>query len=376
MERIKIGRNDKCWCGSGIKYKKCHFERELQEPISSWDASGYFRKAFLNGVCSAPESYKSKCSSKIIRAHTVPKSSSLKSIARNGHVYGLNCSLENIQKNKGKIEPELIGVNKASTFSGFCGYHDGLLFQPIEQYRFSNTPEQCFLLAYRAFSREFYTKKAMADVQANLMRKLDKGKGEFFQIDLQEKNFLMSIGIQLALRDNEYHKAHLDKCLESDNYEKIRAISFKLNAPPPVMVSGATNPTHDFLGGCVQDLMDDEKAPDCWSATSFYDGESGWIVFSWLENSEPSCKAVVETLLAKPKGDWAAYLLQYLFSNFENFFISPEWWEATDSLTKKQIMNLLLESADPMEAINGDGIKSPILNINFPEICDVTTVGW
>ena len=21
---FKIGRNDPCWCGSGIKYKKCH----------------------------------------------------------------------------------------------------------------------------------------------------------------------------------------------------------------------------------------------------------------------------------------------------------------------------------------------------------------
>ena len=23
---IKLGRNDDCWCGSGKKYKKCHFE--------------------------------------------------------------------------------------------------------------------------------------------------------------------------------------------------------------------------------------------------------------------------------------------------------------------------------------------------------------
>lgn len=22
---IKLGRNDICWCGSGIKYKKCHY---------------------------------------------------------------------------------------------------------------------------------------------------------------------------------------------------------------------------------------------------------------------------------------------------------------------------------------------------------------
>lgn len=30
---FKVGRNDPCWCGSGIKYKKCHldFDRKLQQ---------------------------------------------------------------------------------------------------------------------------------------------------------------------------------------------------------------------------------------------------------------------------------------------------------------------------------------------------------
>ena len=26
----KLGRNDPCWCGSGVKYKKCHLDREQQ----------------------------------------------------------------------------------------------------------------------------------------------------------------------------------------------------------------------------------------------------------------------------------------------------------------------------------------------------------
>ena len=29
---IKLGRNDKCWCGSGRKYKQCHmnFDEKLE----------------------------------------------------------------------------------------------------------------------------------------------------------------------------------------------------------------------------------------------------------------------------------------------------------------------------------------------------------
>jgi len=34
----KIGRNDACWCGSGIKYKKCHLvedEKKMARKYSS-----------------------------------------------------------------------------------------------------------------------------------------------------------------------------------------------------------------------------------------------------------------------------------------------------------------------------------------------------
>ncbi|MCL4354701.1 SEC-C metal-binding domain-containing protein, partial [Patescibacteria group bacterium] len=30
-DKIKLGRNDPCWCGSGKKYKKCHLNRDSQE---------------------------------------------------------------------------------------------------------------------------------------------------------------------------------------------------------------------------------------------------------------------------------------------------------------------------------------------------------
>jgi SEC-C motif len=26
-----VGRNDECWCGSGLKYKRCHMSRDAQK---------------------------------------------------------------------------------------------------------------------------------------------------------------------------------------------------------------------------------------------------------------------------------------------------------------------------------------------------------
>lgn len=74
----KIGRNDPCWCGSGLKYKKCHLNRDKQEPLNRWEAVKSVRKLFSYKDCLAPPQLKLHCSNTLSRAHTVPKSKSLK----------------------------------------------------------------------------------------------------------------------------------------------------------------------------------------------------------------------------------------------------------------------------------------------------------
>ena len=118
---MKIGRNEKCWCNSGKKFKHCHYGRENETPISKGEAIGYTQKNSLRKCCYVPDSLKHECSKRIINAHTVSKSGSLKEIAdESNHVLGLKISLPNIIKNEGKLIPEKIGINQASTFKGFC----------------------------------------------------------------------------------------------------------------------------------------------------------------------------------------------------------------------------------------------------------------
>ncbi|WP_217908963.1 SEC-C metal-binding domain-containing protein [Vreelandella maris] len=44
MGKNKIGRNDPCWCGSGKKYKRCHKDREDEEPVKAWEAAKLMRE--------------------------------------------------------------------------------------------------------------------------------------------------------------------------------------------------------------------------------------------------------------------------------------------------------------------------------------------
>lgn len=279
MGKDKIGRNDPCWCGSGKKYKKCHRDRESEKPVGPWDAAKAMRDKFSRKICLAPKSVHDECAKKIVKAHTVPKSSSLKAIAVDGHVLGLKLGLESFQKHNGKIRPEKVGINNASTFTGFCQKHDDQLFSCLEKEAFKKSEEQCFKLAFRSFAREYYTKSALVDMY-EVNAGLDKGKPQYRQAEIQEQAFFTNVGAEVGRRDNIYQKERFDKGIEKNDYSDIRAVVIEYTNPFPVQVSGSVNPDFTFDNTKLQDLSDIEVVPDLLSFTSFYDGHKSYIVFS------------------------------------------------------------------------------------------------
>lgn len=361
MINKKLGRNDMCWCGSGLKFKKCHLGRSQQEPIPLWQADQQIRANYSERCCSVPDNWQGECSGSIIKAHTVPRSTSLKAIARAGHVYGIRPSLLNIEKFQGRLVPELIGINNASTFTGFCGTHDDRVFSAIEKGAFVATAEQCFLLAYRAFSRECYTKKAMLQTNA-LLGELDRGHDREHQMHVQMMAFLNRIGAAAGVNDNNAHKKIMDQILISRDFNKVRSLVLELDSVQPVMAAGGTNPTHDFEGREIQDLGDLEETPEMITVTSFCSEKRGYIVWTWLENEgDVVCRNLVESLLTRPQDELVAYSIQYILKSFENFFIEPFWWEGLSHDTREFAIDLIHDSVDPTQEFNASGMRDVVL---------------
>ena len=209
MSPPTIGRNEPCWCGSGRKYKHCHLNRANQNPLEIWEVSKLVRQELDPKTCLAPSAWRSKCSGKIVRAHTVPKSGSLQKIVRMGHVYSFDTSIESIERNRGSIVPKLLGINKASTFAGFCSRHDDAIFSPLEKQEFNGTPEQCFLLGYRALALELYKKRAAINLFSSFLNEVDKGYPLEAQVEMQAffQNFQMSS--EAGLKDLKQYKSTL-----------------------------------------------------------------------------------------------------------------------------------------------------------------------
>lgn len=363
MAGRKLGRNEPCWCESGKKYKHCHLNRESQAPMRSWDAAREMRKAFDAKTCSAPEAWRNKCSQQIVRAHTVPKSGSLRQIARDGHVYAFVPNLENLIKNNGVVVPELRGLNRASTFTGFCSLHDDAIFGPVEKKPFTCSQEQCFLLGYRSLAREIYTKKAANSV-TDILRDTDKGSSIDQQYQMQTLASLYEVGLSAGIRDNDYYKLIYDAVLLKGDFSYVRSYIIELEQAPDVMCSGGVFPEQDFEGNKLQDIADLAATPHLLNFTSFYAGDRGAVVFTWLPESDRICGLFIKSLDRVPDVTLTGALLRFFFEHCENVHMKPDWWEALpaqtqDAIIKRMALSADFETARPQAILIDDGISYP-----------------
>jgi hypothetical protein len=366
----KIGRNEPCWCGSGLKYKRCHLDRDKQEPVNPWNADNEFRRAFSEKTCSVPAAFRMDCVGHPIRAHTIPRAASLKRIARGGHVYGFVPSFKKLTEYDGRVPPELIGVNRASTFTGFCAKHDTELFTPLETERFTGTAEQCFLLGYRALAREIYTKKASASL-SDLRSQADKGRDEHDQFHIQMTNFLFNAGLAAGNRDNELHKGEFDKRLTACDYNDVQAFIVALESVPDVMCSAGIFPERTFSNTPLQDIGDVETRGQLLTLSSFADDDGGYIVLTWLPDSDEVCSQFVKSLDSIPDETLTSALIRLMFEYCENVFIRPEWWESLSTNQQVALVNRMNNMVDHLTGkkesgdLSDDGVRFPAWVVRY-----------
>ncbi len=333
-------RNEPCWCGSGKKYKHCHLHRDQEARIQPWEADKGLRASYGAKRCMAPEALRETCSGDIVRAHTVSKSGSLKQIARDGHVYSFVKSIQAIVGSNGVLTPELVGVNKASTFTGFCATHDKQLFAPIEDSPFAFTEEQCFLLGYRAMARETFLKEAQLEGMG-FLRQADRGHPVESQLAIQTMIAGMQVGSDAGARDALRQKAFYDEVLLSKDFSGVRAYAIAFDRMPPVLCSGGVFPYEAFDGTKVQDFADLGRPADAIYYASLAVNGAGAVVFSWLPDSDATCSRFIATLEQVDDAGVTDALLRFFFEFCENLHVSPEWWESLEEASRRALIGRL-----------------------------------
>ena len=356
-----MDRNKPCWCGSGKKYKKCHWLREQQEAIPISKTLDDFHKAFGRHRCMAPQGHALKCGGPIVRAHTVSKQSQLSLIAEHGHVCGVDNEWGTLKRTDGKLDVGRVGINKASVFTGFCGVHDHALFQRIDNGAIEPDPEQCFLLTYRPLCRELYLKEAMVDA-LGLARDLDKGKDLTAQLEIQEVAVLMGLGASTAVETLSRHKSAFDQQLLVPDYSSIRALVIELDRVPDVMCTSGVAPEVGFDDRPLQDLGDLERHFDYMGLSLLgRDGATGVAVLSWHQSSDESCIPLAESFIELPEEQQPEALLRFVLEHSENVFMRPSWWEGISreqrELLKERMRAGLPFSGRDQLSLADDGLR-------------------
>ena len=284
--------------------------------------------------CLHPEAPEN-CHGDIIKAHSVQKSGSLRKIAENGHVL-----TPVIDFYSNKFNMQKIGINKASTFTGFCKFHDNELFSPIEDRPLELIRHHAFLIAYRCLSKELYNKRRNADIDTS--RNIDNSD---MRALVERTDEVLRIGTRRALSTDMQMFDKMQNAISRNQFRETKFYAFEIDAIPEIMCSGVTNANYDFNRNKLQNVAGYSPLELITLSLLPYRGH-GVVFFAWYGKSKVNRK-LINSLLSLSDSQIPDAILRFIFHYFENFFVAPSWWNQLPDYKKQGLSDRFESSFDP-----------------------------
>lgn len=193
---------------------------------------------------------KTSCKGEIKQSHSLQRNGRLSIIE--GEVNGNNCiytftdfEFDESSAIKG-LKP--IGKATASTFFGFCDYHDTTLFSPIENFQFDESDKHCFLHSYRSFAHSYHRKKE--ELKAYIS---ESAFSKLFQMEI-----LIGLinGALLSVEEMESRKNKLDDLLNNNEFDELEYLTFVEPEKFPVACSSLISPLYSYNGVPMNNHLD------------------------------------------------------------------------------------------------------------------------
>jgi hypothetical protein len=293
------------------------------------------------GRCLDPEM---SCDGAAIRAHSVQKATAIDRIAENDHVYELQMKFV---EGTPRCEFNLVGRNRASTFTGFCSSHDSELFRPIDTQPLSLVDKrQLFLIAYRSVSRELHASlEGAMRMQSAYLDLAAEGK-----VPRDEPSSKGLEAIQHMLKPWavwQYRQRYFDARFKDRKYGEIRHLKFKIkNAPPRLAASSFFSadlkPWGQPFAAVIVNIIPTKE-------------DETVVVFSY---SKDHARRATEYLrpITRSSGEQKKYELSHLLvDRAENFFLRPSvvdsWSQEKRAAIEKAFNDTVLEGSPPKDPV-------------------------
>lgn len=310
---MKIRRNDLCPCGSGLKFKKCCETIENVEIKLNLRNIKNIKDSTKIKRCLYPDH--TKCSEKIIDAHSIQNNKILKKISKNGEVYMPT------NKKWGFIEGEMTkwGRKEATTFNGFCGYHDNEVFKEIENNDFNYSKEHVFLYTYRAFIFEYYKKIQNVEFHRKLITE--------YKLPTNSPEQLFLKGLKLSVEDLKLEKEIFDKAILEQNYDVLDGIILEINKWCNFACSGFWVLTKDIKNNQIQNIEDKDIKLKHVFLSIFPENDKTYIILSWTKQNSNIFREYKKQLEALTEQERKNYINNIIPLEIENVVVNPDSWE-------------------------------------------------
>lgn len=240
----------------------------------------------------------------------------------------------------------MIGINEATTFTGFCDLHDSQVFSPIENAPFQNTPEQTFLYHYRAFAQAYYCRahgfRIIEETYKELAEKLPP-------VELKSLKEKVGLNRQDVL-EFQPQKSKYEQNLKDKDWSRIEGYAFVGETMPDVLTTDYFGPRKDFQGRGVQDCK--TFGPLAWVSMTIIAANDRAV---FLLCGEKGCRVLhqlVDSFRKLPATERTRAIVTYVFCQFENFILLPNWWESLSKAIQLRFVNAFEGRYFPRELPN------------------------
>jgi hypothetical protein len=284
-----------------------------------------------------------ECIGKIKQAHSIQKNGKISLIESevkgNLSVY----TFTNFKSSETSVIQTLIPLGKktASTFFGFCDFHDSSLFSDIENNETDiDNDKHLFLHTYRSFAHSYHKKKE----ELNLWAK--EFEDSEFNSKSSSSNFMkskMEYDCSIALKELELKKQILDDILKNQTYGKLEYLVYQKEGLYPFAVSSQMSPKVTYKGKPMNNhenpnipfenpiitLLPDKKHTTAIIGI-FPEEKKSSILLNELEklNDLKLEKAITSLIIA----------------NCENTFFSPLFWEKLNPKTQRKLIDEFIDN--------------------------------
>lgn len=282
----------------------------------------------------------SNCTEDIINAHTIQNNRILNKISKNGRVLMYEMVTQSLRP---MVTLGEYGRNQATTFKGFCKYHDREIFKPIEliDYQAGNK-EQNFLFFYRAISHNYYislqSKKMFEGYYQWGKEYLDTG----FIRDIKEYNQILNppkIILEMPSVKNriddlekvidymETERIAINSNLDKSRFDRIQTDMIVFNKEHHIAVCQICDIKYDLYGNKVNHITGNQKVHTSPVLTIFPHGGKTYVLFSYFAKYKDKFELFKKQVLNKsPKEQ--AIILSNIIAQYTNYFtISPDLWQ-------------------------------------------------